>query len=451
MRAPTSIFLLFLLFAASVYAGDYDPFALDDPDARPGMRLECVLRLADFGYIEENAHSEVDDLKDARITMDMTVPWREHMLFLSGEANVRHAVSDTENEIVLKEAYFEWRSEIVVPPFFVSDTVVRFGQQIFSWGSGVMYNPTDNLSPVNAIDPFDAHSRGIPAVKLSFMSNVKIFDMIYIPGFVPSEISDIGHRFFIHSPGVVPNPNYPASGPPLLTMNYTDVLDDFVPEGDVTGDQYAVRYSTSFGNWDLGLSYFQGYENIALFEPSVTGVDATGVADTVVYHIHPKERVWGLDLSGFVGKLGVHVEGAYFDMRDTRHSVGIGDKDYYSVIGGFEYPINDIIGTQDLNISLEYAAEIKDEEDELIYINRIYPESVLVRFAHTMDYKLAFELRHVQNLDTESSYTRFQTDYRLSDYTKITFGFDVFEGPDNCFFGAYDDNDRVFIMMEYSR
>ncbi len=440
-------------WAGGAGASDDDPFALDDPDAMSKISLEWKIRTADFSYLDENRHSEIDDVKDGRLTLDITVPWRKHVFFGSAEASTRYSVpEEDESEAVLKELYFEWHSEIVIPPFFVSDAILRIGQQIFSWGSGVMFNPTDNLSPANGVDPFDPHRRGIPAVKLSLSSDVEILELVYMPTFQATELPDIGQRFFIWSPEVVPNPNFPASGPPLLTMNYADVGGDFVPEGDITSDQFAIRYSTSFGNWDVAVSYFQGYENIALFEPSVTSVDAaTGVADTLVYHIHPRQRVYGLDISGYMGLLGVHVEGAYFDMKDTGHDVGIGDEDYYSVIGGLEYPMNDIIGTQDLSISLEYATDVSDEERERIFINRVYTESVLLRLAHTVDFKLAFELRHVQNLDTEASYTHFHVDYRISDYTKITAGLDVFSGDDDDFFGAYDDNDRLFIMVEYSR
>ena len=63
----------------------------------------------------------------------------------------------------VRELYFEWNGELVYPGLsLVGDLTVRAGQQIFSWGSGVLYNPTDNLSPWNAVDPFDAHRLGMP-------------------------------------------------------------------------------------------------------------------------------------------------------------------------------------------------------------------------------------------------------------------------------------------------
>jgi hypothetical protein len=99
-------------------------------------------------------------------------------------------------------------------------------------------------------------------------------------------------------------------------------------------------------------------------------------------------------------------------------------------------------------VSLEYAWEIKDEEDDRIYINRIYKDSILLRVTHTVNFKTSGELIFIYNLDTKGRYGRLSYTYQYSDHASIQAGVDIFEGPENCFFGEYDDNDRAFIHFK---
>jgi hypothetical protein len=174
---------------------------------------------------------------------------------------------------------------------------------------------------------------------------------------------------------------------------------------------------------------------------------ATGVADVKVNYIYPQEKMLGLDISRYFGKVGVHLDGAQFKMEDTGHDIGVGDKDYVSVLGGIDYRFIHFVGSQDLSVSVEYAREIKDEEDNKIYINRIYADSILVRLGHFIDFKWSGEARYVYNFDNQSYWGRLSYTYQYSDHTQVAGGWDVFGGPENTFYGAFDRNDRVFATL----
>ncbi len=442
-----------LLACLACHGGETAPLALDDKGVNNKIRPELTVQLHEFNYSEGAPNSKAPGLKNGLtgvMQLDCSIPVRDNLLLASVEASSRQSPEDFESDLALRELYFEWRAKLNCRLMGDSSSaILRAGSQIFSWGSGVLYNPTDNLSPWNAVDPFEPRRRGAPAISAMFASGLQTLQMIYITELQPTVVSPVGDRFFIYSPAVAPNPNYPSAGPPVLKLNYTATDESFAPSSGRTEGQYATRYTTSLKGWDIALSYFNGYENIPLFEGVPTGTDmAAGMSDMTVRFIYPREQVYGADISRYFGRLGMHVEGAWFDMEETGHNVGIGDKDYGSVIGGFEYPFNDVIGSQDFSLSVEYAREFGEKRDGLIYINRIYPESILCRLAHMVDYRISGEFRYIYDFETESRYLRMFYDYRHSDHVKISAGIDRFDGPPGCFYGEYRNNDRLFVKYE---
>jgi hypothetical protein len=117
---------------------------------------------------------------------------------------------------------------------------------------------------------------------------------------------------------------------------------------------------------------------------------------------------------------------------------------------GLEYPFEDLIGTHDLLVSIEYAGEIKEHQDERIYINRPYRDSILARLKYTVDYRLSFEVQEYFNLNNGGTHTHAAVEYRWSDYLAVTAGADTFSGPEDTFFGAYGDNNRLFLTVKMS-
>ncbi len=429
----------------SGYAETEDIFALDQAKRR--IDLESTITVSDFAYANRHPNSDTDNLKEVRGLFELSIPVKGQLILVGIEGSIRHWASEVREELVLREGYFEYRPKNC--GFFLTDMVLRAGMQNFSWGSGVMYNPTDNLSPWNVVDPFDAQRRGIPSVKLSLSSGLHMLDLVYIATFMPTRLPDIGERFFIYNPKSIPNPAFPAAGPPTLDLHYGKINKSFKPPLDLDSYQIGARYSASIRGWDFALSYFRGYEHTPVFEGVPVNMDVyNGRSDIIVNYIYPEEQVLGVDVSGYAGMLGLHFESAFFDMKDTGHDVGIGDKDYISMIGGMEYSFNDLIGTHDFRVSMEYAREIIKDEDYRIYINRIYRNSLLFRLKHDVNYKLSGELCFVYNFNTEGNYISLGYDYQYSDHVKFSAGIDLFGGPENTFFGAYDDNDRLVLSMK---
>jgi Protein of unknown function (DUF1302) len=411
------------------------PFEL--PGSKP--RLSGWLRLRDNTYLHRHPHVAADDIKEVLLNAELAVPLGKHTAFVSGEANAQYAASDSEEDAELLEAYLDLHA---------GDWDLRLGQQVFSWGSGKLFNPTDNLGPWRSVDPLDPQRRGLPAALIRYSHGPFSIEGIYMPAFERTELPKLGQRFFIYYPDTLENP---LPGGDALTVNFIDEDYSAEPGGLFESNQQAVRLRASVGTWDVALSYFRGYENIALTAGRITDLDlANETVDLEARYFFPRQSVYGLDLSGWLGKLGLHMEVAFFDIDDTGEDVGIGDQDYTAYVVGAEWSIEDLIGEHDLQLSLEYAGEIKDDEDDRIYINRIYMDALLFRLQYTVDYRLSFEVRGAVNLDNESSHTHLEARYRWSDNWVATLGVDLLDGPEDTFFGAYDSNDRLVATVRFS-
>jgi hypothetical protein len=422
------------------------PYSLDSEERDSNLELHGKLQYSHLSYFESNPNSEVDNLQDGRILFDISWAVGPFALFTIVEDYIRNADTVDRNDLLFKELYIDWRPEsddMNLP--LLTDLFFRTGIQIISWGSGILYNPTDNLTPSYSVDPFDPQDRGIPAIKLSLASGLNTLDMIWLTAFEATELPRLHERFFIHRPTRI------HSDSTTYGLNYVDTDQSDLPSTDFSNGQFASRFYTTLKGWELAISYFNGYENIPVFEAEIISVDPVQQEmDAVVNYIHPKQHVFGIDLSGYIGRLGIHTENAYFNMEDTGRDVGAGDENYLTCLVGISYPFNDVIDTQDFNITLEYVKEFNDSEtDNRIFINRVYKDSILFRLVHTYNHKVTGELNYISNFDTKGKYLHASYDYQYSDHVRFSAGFELFYGDEISFFGAYDSNERFFLTTVF--
>lgn len=447
LRLATFVCVIISVTGCFLFADDDEFLALDDEGSRR-VELHGKWRLSNFSYFQKNPNSEERNLIDNRLRINARFPIASHAAVASVEGLVRTWEPETKKNLDIRELYFDFRpdpQEYRVP--YVSSLSLRAGYQIFSWGSGVLFNPTDNLSPQYSIDPFDTKKKGIPAAKLTLGFGLQSFECILIPTFFPTDLPYLNERFFIHRPKTVANTFLPALPVDTWTVRYKDIDSSQIPDHEIEESQFAFRYSAVLRGWDVALSYFNGRENIAVSAlVPVTPYPATKDLDARVQYVHPRQQVYGLDILGYYKLLGIRFEGAFFDMEKVDQQVGNGDKDYVSCLWGIDYPFNDFYGTQDAQIFLEYVREFQRKSDNTILINRPYQNSLLVRLTHTYDYRLSGEFRYVYNFDTHGSHIHGEYGYQYTDYTRIEVGIDFFNGHRDTFFGAYDTNDRVYFM-----
>jgi hypothetical protein len=113
---------------------------------------------------------------------------------------------------------------------------------------------------------------------------------------------------------------------------------------------FAVRYSQSIGDWEIGLSHFRGTGR----EPTLLpGSNESG--DPVLIPFYEQINQTGLDLQ--------LITGGWLWKLETIYRTGQADDDFFSGAFGFEYTFSGIFNTPaDVGVIAEYIRDERGEE-----------------------------------------------------------------------------------------
>ncbi len=221
-------------------------------------------------------------------------------------------------DIYFREASFK------VMDLFVPGMDLIVGRQRVRWGTSDEYNVIDNLNPVDyanlySFDP-DYFVDHIPmdGFTLEYQFPVE-FDL---------KVQGIWYLYFRPSP-------LPAGFESFLALQQKQALDALtsplglppgtsgleladVPDYNLENGVFGIRLSGNFFNFDVGLSYFRGFQTLPLPELIIT--DLTGEIPSIDgFYGYPRLNVFGFDLAGEIYSVGVWAEvGVYLpEKRDT--------------------------------------------------------------------------------------------------------------------------------------
>ncbi len=122
---------------------------------------------------------------------------------------------------------------------------------------------------------------------------------------------------------------------------------------------FALRYSRSMGDWEIGLSQFigTGREPTLLLDPNNSG-------DPKLIPHYEQISQTGLDLQLITGSWLWKLEAIY--------RTGQGDDEFLSGVFGFEYTFSGVFGTlADVGVLAEYIRDERDEEATTTFENDV--------------------------------------------------------------------------------
>ena len=190
---------------------------------------------------------------------------------------------------------------------FLSDNLdLKIGRQRIAWGTGDQFNPTDNLNPYDVEDILDfGRHQGSEAISLTWhFNNNSSLQGVYLPFFRPAALP-LGKFSELLSPV----PEFPSG---LNLVGFDDHL--IMPRLNLAeGASAGMRFKGFAANFDFSLSYVYGYDgfpllsSVALF-PQENIPDISASAEL----IFPRQHVFGADLAGSIGSVGVWAEAAVF-------------------------------------------------------------------------------------------------------------------------------------------
>ncbi len=200
----------------------------------------------------------------------------------------------------LREAYVELYG------FIFKNLDLKIGRQRITWGTADKLNPTDNLNPYDMEDILDfGRHRGSDAINMTYyLNNEFSIQGVFIPFFQPANMP-VG----IFASALNPSIELPQG---MTLMGFTDQIN--MPaynlgESATTG----MKLKGFAAGFDFSLSYVWGRDGMPIATYNTfTPVDAIGGitinSDLSFYRTH----IFGADLAGGIGGVGVWAEAAAF-------------------------------------------------------------------------------------------------------------------------------------------
>ena len=239
------------------------------------------------------------------------------------------SVDNDRSHYDMRELYFDW---------YTPSVELRAGIRKVFWGVTESVHLVDIINQTDLVESVDGEEKlGQLMVNLSFPRRWGILDVFVLPTF--RERTFPGNKGRFH---------------PSLTID-TDHPQFESPEKQHHVD-YALRYVQTLGDWDVGLSYFQGTSRDPVFQLS------TSSGTPVLVPYYPLIEQPGLDLQWVTGAWLWKLESIY---RAGKYN------DYYSSAFGFEYTMVGIVNSTDLGVISEWIYDDRGDKATTPFYNDI--------------------------------------------------------------------------------
>lgn len=311
---------------------------------------------------------------------------------------------------------------------------LRGGWQIYAWGTGDLFNPTDTLNPIDFSDLFDTRRMSVLSLSGQLSTRYVSVEGIIVPTFTRSRLPLQGKRFDVlqTSPLPILRPDDPDTG-----------LDSL---------QLGARATGHVGGWDVSLCGYTGRDDLPSADIQVLSLNPLAlVVDPNFDKIHMAGADFATTLGflGLQGKLGdilggiqLHAELAHYWYEGPRAD------DFLQVVFGTNYTWVDLIREHDLTLILEYAGDWTTEDADQVIpgarLNRILRGAVLARLLYAVDEDLSFEVNTALiTHGRENALIHPAATWNATDNLRFVLGGDIFLGPEETFFGQFKRDGRV--------
>ncbi len=215
--------------------------------------------------------------------------------------------SDLYNKGIIDPYNLEVREAYVQLFGFLSENLdVKIGRQRITWGTADKLNPTDNLNPYDLEDVLDfGRHRGSDAISFDYYFNSDFsLQGAFIPFFQPANMP-VG----IFADALTPSMELP---PPMTLKGFNDTI--AMPRYSIGESSTAgMKFKGFAAGYDFSLSYVWGRDGMPLATYNTfVPVDAVGGVDINSELSFSRTHIFGADVAGSVGGVGVWAEAAAF-------------------------------------------------------------------------------------------------------------------------------------------
>ena len=333
------------------------------------------------------------------------------------------------------------------------------GKKIYTWGKADGYKPLDNINSYEFTDIPDFRKLGVVSAAFNYAWPETSINFVLVPLFTPSRLPQDNNRWSGEGDSLISggqfNSNFTTAqlnsyltsiGSSLSGDDLSSVEARQLPGKEVRNMQYGIRLNTTKKGWDFSLSWYDGFNNVAVMRKEVT---ATKIHFIPCFN---KMREIGGAFSTTFDRLEVHGETAW------HFTDGQADDDYLEYIYGISYSWDNsqIPWFENTRIFLEYAGQkvtnYKSNDDYLSYAgySRPFKNDLHGRLMIKINEANQFDLSGVYSFNDADTFFQPKFAHKFNDNWKMLLGMDWFTGEKDDFFGKWDRNDRVFSAVSYS-
>ena len=268
-----------------------------------------------------------------------------------------------------------------------NDWELTLGVNKVYWGVTESQHLVDIINQTDTVEAVDGEEKlGQSMVHLALIKDYGVFDFFVLPGFRSRTFPGEEGRLRSQPITVAEQDHYQS-----------DKGDDHI--------DYAMRWSSYYGNWSVGLSWFHGTNRDPILR---SVVDNSG---TVLEPYYTQIDQLGLDLQYNVGDWIWKLEAIYRQGDDPLQD------DFIASTTGFEYTLVGFHRSWDLGLLMEYSHDSRSSQSAGLLQNDMLAGGRL-SFNDASSSELLFGV--VQDLDANASWSAFvELSTRVGDATRV--------------------------------
>ncbi len=349
-------------------------------------------------------------------------------------------------EIDIREAYID------ILKFPLNNIDLRIGRQRIAWGTADKINPTDNLNPLDLEDIWD-FGRHLGSNGIRIDGYIKDFNISYafIPRFTPALLPKNG--LYTNYSNIILPPN-------INPVNITNATT--LPDYNIKNAIHGLRLKRNIFNFDLSMSYVYGRDCLPILNyTTIIPQDTFGNVNIYNELVFPKMHIFGMDLAGAIGDIGLWAEGGLFLPESINYQIdlsqiGMGvidslildNKPYIKFVIGSDYTFKNGI-----YINLQYVHGFFQERGEGIedYLLmglewklfeerlRLMPLSGGLEIKDFSDFKNNYALVYAPEIS-----------YKPVENCELSIGLRLIAGKETTNFGRLKNSDEFLLKARYN-
>jgi len=240
---------------------------------------------------------------------------------------------------------------------------------------------------------------------------------------------------------------YPAPLPSPTPSNVAAVFQDPVqPDRNLGNSNYGVRANTLVSGWDLAAFYYRSLSSSPTFYRVATGTPGQPFVFQPRY-----DRIWqaGGTVTKDLGEMVLRAETVYasgqgYGVTSLAAPQGVVQHSTLDYILSVEFPLP---GDTRLNVQGFQRVYYDGGGGDIAIKSDGFGASIFLSTKLTST--LEPQILWIQNFKDAGGLVRPRLNWNAAKNSMLSFGFDIFTGPSDGYFGRYNNRDRVYTELRY--